>query len=118
MSVNPRDFVTAHAVKVVLDRVSGSAEQVPARRRETAKARRAPGGSQSTARPRAALEPVRRGPLFALMVAAAAIGVPLMIIFEHPITRIIGVLGLFVFIVSGVFLIADPAFLDYEEEPA
>jgi hypothetical protein len=113
-----KNLFTAYALKVVLDRVGGGTEKAPARRRESAKARRAPGGSLSTARPRAALEPVRKGPLFLLMMAAAGIAVPLMIIFEHPITRIIGVLGLFVFIVSGVFLIADPAFLDYEEEPA
>jgi hypothetical protein len=113
-----KNLVTAYALKVVLDRVGGGTERTPARRRESAKARRAPGGSESSARPVAALEPVRRGPLFALMVAAAGIGVPLMIIFEHPITRIIGVLACFAFIVSGVFLIADPAFLEYEEEPA
>lgn len=118
MRINPKDFFTAYAVKVVLDRVSGGAEKVPARRRESAKARRAPGGSQSSARPVATLEPVRKGPLFLLMMGAAGIAVPLMIIFEHPVTRIIGVIGLFTFIVSGVFLIADPAFLDYEEEPA
>lgn len=37
-----------------------------------------------------------------------ALGLPLMLLFEHPVTRIAGVLLCLGFIVSGVFLIANP----------
>ena len=56
-----------------------------------------------------------RGRAFVVMVAAFAVALPLMIVFDSPVTRVLGVLGLFTFIVAGVFAIADPAFLD--EEP-
>ena len=36
--------------------------------------------------------------------------------FENAITRVFGLLALFAFIVIGVFLIADPAFLAAEDE--
>jgi preprotein translocase subunit SecD len=52
----------------------------------------------------------------ALMLASLAVGLVLMIGFEAVLTRIVGVLALFAFIVIGVFLIADPAFLDAEED--
>jgi hypothetical protein len=52
----------------------------------------------------------------ALMLASLAVGLVLMIGFEAALTRIVGVLALFAFIVIGVFLIADPAFLDAEED--
>ena len=51
-----------------------------------------------------------------LMLGSFVVGVVLMILFHEPITRVVGVLALFTFIVSGVFLIADPAFLDREED--
>jgi hypothetical protein len=50
-----------------------------------------------------------------LMIGSFVVGVLLMVLFHEPITRIVGVTALFTFIVSGVFLIADPAFLDREE---
>ena len=59
---------------------------------------------------------VRRPPLLALMLGAFAVGFVLMMAFESPLTRIVGLLALFTFIVSGVFLIADPAFLGQEED--
>ena len=43
-----------------------------------------------------------------LILAAAVIGVVLMVAFESPVTRALGLLCLFGFIVGGVFLIADP----------
>jgi hypothetical protein len=52
----------------------------------------------------------------ALMLASLAVGLVLMIGFEAALTRVVGVLALFAFIVIGVFLIADPAFLDAEED--
>jgi hypothetical protein len=59
---------------------------------------------------------VRRPPLLALMLASFAVGFVLMMVFEAPITRIVGLITLFVFIVSGVFLIADPAFLGQDDD--
>ena len=52
----------------------------------------------------------------AVMLASLAVGLVLMIGFEHAITRVFGLLALFAFIVIGVFLIADPAFLAAEDE--
>jgi hypothetical protein len=57
-----------------------------------------------------------RRPLVAFMLASLAVGLVLMLIFEATITRIVGVVALFAFIVSGVFLIADPAFLGPEDD--
>ena len=57
----------------------------------------------------------RRRPLMAVMLASLVIGLALMLPFEAPVTRFLGVVALFGFIVSGVFLIADPAFLGGDE---
>jgi hypothetical protein len=51
------------------------------------------------------------------ILAAALVGVVLMVGFESPLTRVLGLLCLFGFIVGGVFLIADPVALGKEEEP-
>jgi hypothetical protein len=50
------------------------------------------------------------------MFACLILGLPLMLIFEHPLTRIAGVLLCLGFIVSGVFVIANPDDLGREEE--
>jgi len=52
----------------------------------------------------------------AFMFGSLAVGLVLMIGFEAVLTRVVGVLALFAFIVTGVFLIADPAFLDADED--
>lgn len=52
----------------------------------------------------------------ALMLGAFGVGLVLMVAFEHPVTRIIGLLALFTFIVTGVFLIADPESLGKEDD--
>ena len=52
----------------------------------------------------------------ALMLGCFGVGVVLMVGFEHVLTRILGLLALFAFLVMGVFLIADPASLGMEEE--
>ena len=52
----------------------------------------------------------------ALMLGSFALGLVLMVAFEHPVTRILGVLALFTFLVTGVFLIADPVALSQEED--
>ena len=54
--------------------------------------------------------------LGAVMLAALVIGLVLMLGFEGTITRIVGVSAMFAFIVSGVFLIADPSFLEPEDD--
>jgi hypothetical protein len=51
----------------------------------------------------------------ALMFGSLAAGLVLMIGFETWYTRLLGVLALFTFIVTGVFLIADPAFLERDD---
>jgi hypothetical protein len=51
----------------------------------------------------------------ALMFGCLAVGLVLMIGFEAAITRVLGVLALFAFIVIGVFLIADPELLDPDD---
>ena len=57
-----------------------------------------------------------RSPLLAVMLGCFALGLPLMLLFENTFTRIAGVLLCFGFIVSGVFLIANPEYLGKEEE--
>jgi len=52
----------------------------------------------------------------AVMLGSFAVGLVLMMAFEHPITRILGVLALFTFLITGVFLIADPVALGQEED--
>jgi hypothetical protein len=55
--------------------------------------------------------------LFAVTLASFVIGSLVMLFFEAPLARIVGVALLFTFIVSGVFLVADPAFLARDEDP-
>ena len=50
-----------------------------------------------------------------LMFACLILGLPLMLLFDHPLTRIAGVLLCLGFIVSGVFLIANPEDLGRDE---
>jgi hypothetical protein len=47
--------------------------------------------------------------------ALLVIGVALMVPFESPITRILGVAALLAFVVVGVFVIAAPPYLDRDE---
>jgi hypothetical protein len=55
-------------------------------------------------------------PLFALTLGSLVLGGGIMLAFEAPLARIAGVALLFCFIVSGVFLIADPAWLARDED--
>jgi hypothetical protein len=50
------------------------------------------------------------------MFACLGLGLVLMVLFEAWYTRLAGVTCLFAFIVTGVFLIADPAFLAADDE--
>ena len=59
---------------------------------------------------------MRGGRLGAFTAGALVVTLVLMLVFENTVTRIVGVVAMFAFIVSGVFLIASPAFLEGEEE--
>jgi len=56
-----------------------------------------------------------RPPLAPAALAALAGGSLLMFVFDHWLTRLLGVLALFAAIVLGVLAIADPAFLEDED---
>jgi hypothetical protein len=58
----------------------------------------------------------RGRPLLAVTLGCFLLGSAVMIAFEAPLARITGVALLFGYIVAGVFLVADPAFLDRDEE--
>lgn len=49
--------------------------------------------------------------------ALLVIGLALMIPFETPATLALGVAALLGFIVSGVFIVATPDFIDTEDDP-
>jgi hypothetical protein len=54
--------------------------------------------------------------LLPVTMGSFVLGSAIMLAFEAPLARIAGVALLFCFIVSGVFLVADPEFLDRDEE--
>jgi drug/metabolite transporter (DMT)-like permease len=54
--------------------------------------------------------------LGAVTLAALVVTVVSMLFFDEPITRIIGVLAMFTFIISGVFLIATPSYIEKQDE--
>jgi hypothetical protein len=58
----------------------------------------------------------RRPPLLPVCVGCFVLGSAVMLAFEAPLARIVGVALLFGFVVSGVFLVADPEFLGRDEE--
>ena len=53
----------------------------------------------------------------ALVFALLGIAVVTMVVFEATITRVIGVLALFGFVIAGVFAIADHDFLTPDSDP-
>ena len=53
---------------------------------------------------------------FFVMMGSIALAVPVMLLFEGLFARLLGVILLFTFIVSGVFAIADHEFLAEEDE--
>ena len=57
-----------------------------------------------------------RGPLATLMLVSFAVGMALMILFEATLTRVLGMAALTTFMVTGVFLVADPAMLAPEQD--
>jgi uncharacterized membrane protein len=54
--------------------------------------------------------------LLPVTIGSFVLGSAIMLAFEAPLARIAGVALLFVFIASGVFLVADPEFLDRDDE--
>ncbi len=53
---------------------------------------------------------------FFVMMGSIALAVPLMLLFDTLLTRLVGVALLFTFVVAGVFAIADHEFLSEEDE--
>jgi hypothetical protein len=91
-----RAMAKAYAVRAVLNRVTrGEATAGP-----TAGSPPRP-VAEAEARPRRAVLPL----------VLLTLGVIAMVPFESPVTRVIGVLALAGFVVSGVFAIADPRWL-------
>jgi energy-converting hydrogenase Eha subunit C len=59
---------------------------------------------------------MRRERLLGLTIGSFVLGSAVMVLFEAPLARIVGVALLFVFVVAGIFLVADPAFLARDED--
>ena len=59
---------------------------------------------------------MKRDPLAYAALAAGALGFALLLAFDVWFARLLGVLCLFAFIVTGVFAIASPALLDADED--
>jgi hypothetical protein len=59
---------------------------------------------------------VRDRPLLPVCAGCFVLGSAIMLAFEAPLARIAGVALLFGFVVSGVFLVADPEFLARDED--
>jgi hypothetical protein len=78
-------------------------------------------GAASPSAPRPDRAPQRQSspprPLLALTFGSLALALVLMLVFHSPISRVVGVAATFEFIISGVFLIADHAFLGPEPRP-
>ena len=72
------------------------------------------GSERRRRRPAAVTEPLAppRGRLVTAMAAFLVVGMQLMLLFETWPTRLAGVLCIFGFIITGVFAIARPEFLD------
>jgi hypothetical protein len=105
----PTEIALGLALRLLLDRLAS--------RRDSAAAAPQRARGRGTASAPSAGSSVRRRPLLVFMLASLAVGLVLMLVFHAPVTRIVGVAALFAFIVSGVFLIADPAFLGQDEDP-
>jgi hypothetical protein len=54
--------------------------------------------------------------LLGFAAASFAIGAALMLFFESTLSRIVGLAGLFAFIVAGLFLVAAPSFLEGDHQ--
>jgi len=55
--------------------------------------------------------------LLVATVASGAVGFGLMLVFEGPLARSVGMAALLAFVLCGVALIASPGYLERDEEP-
>lgn len=60
----------------------------------------------------------RNTTLLAVVLATFAVGAPLVVLFDSTVLRILGAVILCGFIAAGVFLVADPGFLEPEDDAA
>ncbi len=100
MSPSFGDLVKGVAVTKVLDRLGADPQERPRRRRRDGSA-----GDQ----------PAERTPALMAMLTLGLVALVTMLVFEHTVTRVVGVLCLFGFVVAGVFAIATPEFLEEEQ---
>ncbi len=101
MSPSFGDVVKGLAVTKVLDRLGADPQERPGRKRRR--------GSSATAD-----RPAERTPALLAMLVLGAVALVTMLVFHDTVTRVIGVVCLFGFIVAGVFAIATPEFLEEE----
>ena len=94
-------FFMALGIRAVLDLVPGGKARVA---REEGRSRGA--RAQTVSEPRTADPRRARLPLALLTVGAIS-----MLAFEGTITRVVGIVALFAWVVAGVFAIADPRWL-------
>ena len=100
----------AMVLKAVLNRITREpAGAVPAPRRRAIT--HIPTGSSAP-------KPGRSRALLMFTFACLGLALVLMLVFHAAVTRVFGVIALFAFIVSGVFLIASPEFLGPEDDQA
>ncbi len=114
-------FAAGLAIKTVLKRLGGRDEPTATaefRRGEAARRRRSARQREAASRAGGpvAHAQARRGLAFFVMMGSIALALPLMLIFEHPVTRVFGVVFCFTFILAGVFAIADPSFLEADDQ--
>jgi hypothetical protein len=97
--VSAGDYLKAVAIKAVLDRIQRPGATAPP----------VAGADIASRSPQAETPsaPRRLAPALGLFGAGAL----LMLLFESPVPRVLGVLALFGFVVWGVFAIADPGWL-------
>jgi hypothetical protein len=93
-----KQFFAGLVLKFVLGRVTREPVAVAPARSPRARPVRAP---VPESRP-------PRSPLLVVMLACLVLGLPLMLLFENTFTRIAGVMLCFGFIISGVFVMANP----------
>jgi hypothetical protein len=94
-----RQFLAGLVLKFFLGRLTREPAAVaPAR---PARLRRAPAPAPESRR--------THSPLLVVMLGCLVLGLPLMLLFENTFTRIAGVLLCFGFIISGVFVMANPS---------
>jgi hypothetical protein len=94
-------LLMAIGLGAVLDRLSGDRRRV----------RRSAPGPVAVAAPAPAAETPADPSRAILPLVLLVVGAVSMLFFEATVTRVIGVLALFAFVVSGVFAIADPRWL-------